>query len=522
MSNKLAFGILQNHTLNLKPDKLIDHIEKRLNCYSYDPHIITDFEGLFKFIIEKFEGVDRIDLLSRAVSVLSNIGGYRLGITVAPLIDLVSPLTIKLLSNSQVEYVKIGVDFYRKVGRILGPRYIFTRFIAPNIEDESIQKTLAIIVHQLITDNPNFEFTNDDFGEWIKTLIKLDGVGPRLSSTIKQYVNISDNENFEPDMDEDTIAIPRKMSNRNSYNVLFSQNLNLNNKRSTEYNLPPQPPLVTNSSTPTSLFTKMKSSYSRTMPMRPNTHGAAFQLTQRQQQIRKFNDSPFEEDESVREIVVSVRNGMKSKEWDDRCTAYNLARRVLKYSTDSFNDDDVHEMVTFILDDVVSVRAALQLAAISAIEELFLNKTEEMEIELARVLPILLRLHSKTAQFFEAALSQCCNIVVLSMPSKRFCSVLLAIGESKSQKVQAASADLYCKSITKANENKEKFFSKTSDEFIYLIKIVNKMLNGVSPQIRESARNIVKQLYVFYGDDLEKAAQKNLSENDVNHFLQYT
>lgn len=512
-SSKLAFGILQNHQLSLHSEEFIGIIEEALECYSYDPKQLPDFQGLFKFIVQKFESVDNNELLTRAVSVLSNIGGYRLGILVAPLLDLISPLTIRLLSDSKIDYVKSGVDFYRKVGRILGPRYIFNSFIEPNARNEPLQRSLAIIVHQLINDNPKFNFIPDDFGDGIKSLANIEGVGPRLASTIKQRVDIPEFDNIEP-IDFQPLPVPRK-TNRSSYNFTITQSPKDNFDNS------PQPPLLPVGSIPTSLFTKVKPNYSRTMPLRPNTHGSAYQLTQRQQQVRKFNDTPFDEDESIREIVISVRNGIGSKEWDDRCTAYNLARRVLKYSTDSFTDDDVHQMVTSALEDVVSVRAALQLAAIGAIEELFLNKSEIMELELARVLPILLKLHLKTAQFFESALQHCCNIVVETMPSKRFCSILISIGESKSQKVQTAVANLYFCSISKCNENKEKFFSKASDEFIYLIKIVNKMLNGISPPIRQSARNIAHQLYILYGEDLTKAVQKTLSGNDVNQFIQY-
>ena len=515
---KLAFGILQNQFLKLQPDEFINIIEETLDRYSYDPTISPDFQGLFMFIVQKFELTEDIDLLARAVSVLSNIGGYRLGISVAPLLELISPLTIRLLSDNKVDFVKSGVDFYRKAGRILGPRYIFKSFIEPNTHNESIQRSLAIIVHQLINDNPKFDFIPDDFGDGIKSLTSASSIGPKLASTIRQRVYIPEFDSIEL-VEPRPIPIPRKINNRNSYNALFTQN---SKDTSNDCDDSPQSPLFPTSSSPASLFSKMKSQYSRTMPLRPNTHGPVFQLTQRQQQVRKFNDSPFDESENIREIISSVRNGISSKEWDDRCSAYNLARRVLKYSTDSFTDDDVHEIVTASLEDVVNVRAALAMASIGALEELFLNKGEVMELELARILPVLLKLHAKTAQFFESALQHCCDVIVESIPSKRFCSVMISIGESKSPKVQAAIANLYCSSITKCNENKEKFFSKLSDELIYLIKTVNNMLNGSSPQIRQSARNIVCQLYLFYGEDLTKAVKKILSGNDANQFLQNT
>lgn len=519
-SSKLAFGIIQNKLLNLQPDELIGCIEKKLECYSYDPKIQTDFKGLFKFIAQRFESVENNEIVMRAVSVLSNIGGYRLGISVASLLELISPLTIRLLSDAKVEYVKSAVDFYRKVGRILGPRYIFNSFIEPNTGNESMQRSLAVIVHQLINDNPKFDFLPEDFGDGIKNLSNLVGVGPRLANSIKQRVDIAEFDNIEP-VDQIPIPLPRK-HNRNSLNQMIS--LKSKETDDCENHLPPK--LLTQSSSPNSLFTKMKSQYSRTLPLtsstRPNTHGPIFQLTPRQQQIRKFNDSPFEESENIREIVNSVRRGITSKEWDERCSSFNLARRVLKYSTDSFNEDDVHAIVTASLEDVVGVRAALSLSAIGAIEELFINKTEVMEMELARVLPVLLKLHAKTAQFFESSLQQCCDIIVNSMPSKRFCSVMISIGESKSPKVQAAMANLYCKSITKCNENKEKFFSKASDEFVNIIKIVNNFLDGSLSPIRESGRDIIHQLYLLYEDDLTKAVHKTLVGNDANRFLQHT
>ncbi|OHT02776.1 hypothetical protein TRFO_29962 [Tritrichomonas foetus] len=537
----LLYGLLPFDQANLPHAEMISAIEKILHNYSYSDQIMPDFPGLFKFIVTKYEKITDSSILSRVMTVLSDIGGYRSGISIAKLIHLVEPISIRLLSEQNVSYVKVAVDFYRKIGRITGPRFIFKTFIEPNSNNEAILRSLTIIVIQSINDSPNFDFQPDDFGEWVKSLGSVVGVGPRLLQTIKSRVgDIAEFDNI-PDLPLPNLNV----STNSPFNSPLTPNIGStrifspnNSNLSPAANIPSSPnqsnnvsfsPIGSDSNSPSTLLnSSSRSKFSRTLPPgfhqankgRPNTQNPVFQMTPKQQQVRKFNDSPFDEDQDMNEVVRTVRTGIKSKEWDDRCSSYNLSRRILKYSTSSLNDDDIHELVTTILEDITGSRAALSLASIGALQELFIRKTEEMEFELARVLPVLLRLHAKTAQFFETPLSQCCSIVVNTMPSKRMCSVLLSNGESKAPKIQAAIAKLYCDSLIKCNEKHERFFSKTSDEFGDMIKTVNNLLNGSTHPTRQSAKEAVHQLYLLFENDLLKYVPKFLNDHDANQFLQ--
>ena len=507
----MLFGLLNPKHQNQQTYELIETIENVIYKYSYKEGNFPDFPGFFAFIAQRFKDEEDCDILCRVISLLSDIGGYRCGISVGRLIEQVEPISIKLLSNQNILFIKACVEFYRKVARITGPIFIFNIFVKPNLKNDLIKRSLAILVHQLINDARKFDFKSSDFKDWIHNLADVVSIGPRVIQVIQQRV--SDFEEFD--------HIPE-------LSFKPSDNSNNNNLKPVNQNHVKIASGVTNNNAnvenPT--FQGIKSQFRKTMPAfhkvnRPNTQGPIFQLTPKQQQIRKFNDKPFDENENINEIVESARIGITSKEWDDRCSAYNLSRRILKYSSASFNDDDVHEIVTATLDDVTGARAALSLAAIGAIQELFINKKEVMELELARVMPILLRLHAKTAQFFEAALEQCCNIIVTSMPSKRFCSVLLAIGDSKASKVQTAISKYYCDSITKCSENNERFFSKSSDELFDLVKALSNLLNGSSQPTRQDAKKTIHQLYLIYKDDLLNVVQRTLNDHDANAFLNF-
>jgi hypothetical protein len=146
-------------------------------------------------------------------------------------------------------------------------------------------------------------------------------------------------------------------------------------------------------------------------------------------------------------------------------------------------------------------------------------KTATMESELARILPPMLRLHQKTAQFFEATLGECFDVIIESVSVKRFLSVLVSTEATKSTRVQAAIAK-YCKdSLTKQGRTNERMFAKGSSELTEIIKMLSKLLSGAASETREAARDSSRLLSAIYGDQFPGIVQRCLESREAAEFM---
>jgi hypothetical protein len=135
-------------------------------------------------------------------------------------------------------------------------------------------------------------------------------------------------------------------------------------------------------------------------------------------------------------------------------------------------------LVTAALEDANTQRAALFLAMIAGLEEAFRVRSRTMEFELPRIMPVILKLHQRTAQFLEEALAKCFKAIVSTIPPRRFVSLLLVNSDSKSPKVQTAAAKYCRESLHRCVQEKERLFLKNSNEAADLVKMIWKFLSG--------------------------------------------
>ena len=96
----MLFGLLNPKHQNQQTYELIETIENVIYKYSYKEGNFPDFPGFFAFIAQRFKDEEDCDILCRVISLLSDIGGYRCGISVGRLIEQVEPISIKLLCNN--------------------------------------------------------------------------------------------------------------------------------------------------------------------------------------------------------------------------------------------------------------------------------------------------------------------------------------------------------------------------------------------------------------------------------------
>jgi hypothetical protein len=242
-------------------------------------------------------------------------------------------------------------------------------------------------------------------------------------------------------------------------------------------------------------------------------------MTTRQQQIREFVDEPFSESDKLPAVVCQARRGLLQKDWDDKTAAFHTCKRVLRYAPAAFSDDDVHELVTVVLESLGSSQTALVISAIGALEEAFQTKAAAMEFELPRILPIVLKLHQKTAAFFEAALGHCCSVMVESMSVKRFLTVLVSSEFTKSTRVQTA-VSKYCRdALLKQVRTGERLWGKGASEIGELIKMLARLHNGAAPETREAARESSRLLANVYGEQFAGIVQRTLEAREAADFM---
>jgi hypothetical protein len=475
----LGYGVLDPATLTLPHHELLSSLRKSLANFSYNSSAPPDFRSLFTFLVHTFSECDDLNLLQSLLETLSSIAGYKLGICIADIFTQVTPIVIRLLGSGIVLHVKVSVDYFRKIARAIGPRLVLAEFVAANSNCQSIQRGLAIITYHIVVDNPEFHFADSDFGDWINPLFAVSGVGNRLREVIQC------GDAFRPPSvpvrqipkiaDDDEKHIPQTQCARRSHPSLLQQS-----------------------------FSSVTSC-----------------LTPRQQNVREFVDVPFPTDEKMGAVVSRIRAGLTSSDWEERCTSYWTMKRLLRYSADALSDDDVHMFVTALLDDVGGSQTALVLAALSALEEAFRCKAASMEFELGRIIPPMLPLHQKTAQFFEAALGQCFAAMVQTISVKRFLTVMVANGDVRGTKVQSAIARCVLAALEKRKETGEKIFAKASDEAADLVRLVSKLAAGAVKETRAAAARTTKLLAEYYADEFPRIVQRALNTRQAADLLRF-
>jgi hypothetical protein len=242
-------------------------------------------------------------------------------------------------------------------------------------------------------------------------------------------------------------------------------------------------------------------------------------MTERQARVREFVDEAFPPGADLARAAAGARAGIASADWEERSAAYNAARRLFRYAPAALADDDVHAFATAILDEMGSSQTALVLAALAALAEAFRGKPASMEFELARLAPVLLPLHQKTAQFFEAALAELFDAIVQAVSVKKFLAVMIANADARGSKVQAAIAR-YCRdSLAKQAVNGEKMFAKGTNEAADLVRLVGKALAGAATETRNAGREAARLLAQYYGDAFPTLVQRALGERPAADLL---
>ncbi|OHS94234.1 hypothetical protein TRFO_11323 [Tritrichomonas foetus] len=542
----LAYGIIPKDRLHLPYDEFLCEIESSIAQFSYSPGTTIDFIGFFKFLVSYYQDCDEPEILRKFIELLSSIAGYKLGIRVGEVFHLAQNIILKLLSSPNVNNLKSAVDFYRKVSRVVGPRIVLQEFVIPNLQNIPCHRGLAIIAHQSIADNPKFNFTNEDFGDWVSTLSEVIGIGPRLISSIKQVMpdielydhitsgrppsvpvsfnltqhqphHVSGTPSVPAPPHSARPGIPRRILTRKNPNgtSFFCSEPDENSKFASQNSI----------GTTTSVTNNSSNAYHPNSPRasrQPTASSIMFQMTSRQQQIREFVDEPFDKEEASPEYVQQCRSGLSSTDWEERSASYNQMKRILRYSTNSINEEDLHSLVTSVLDDICSQRSALALSAVGALDEAFLRNPQTMTFELSRIIPVILKLHQKTAQFFESALCNCFENIIRTMRSKRFLSVIVANGETKSSKIQAATSKYIRISLEKAVETSEGLFPRKSNEVRALVKLVSKLLNGSAAETRDAARESARYLSLIYSDSFSQIVDSALEPRDAHEFYKNT
>jgi hypothetical protein len=496
----LEFGVVPCDDLGLPHFELISAVEKALNGFSYDHLDPPDFRGLFLFLVASFEQCDDLDLLQKACDTLANIAGYKLGVSSIDVFVRVKLMALKLIASTNVAHIKSAVSYFRKVARAVGPRVVLRDFVAANIGSTEVHRGLAIISHQLITDFPEFTFGYDDFGEWVDPLGAVPGIGQRLVSAIE-----SRRRDCIWFRSEGQIRTPTVAHKFNLGSVLMSG-------EST-----PQVPVHPQSARPGMAH--------RLMPRKPVSEpisSSIFQLSQRQKQVREFIDRPFSPDIRISDVMDEIRTSLSGKDWEERSASYNGLRRVLRYNCSDVSDDDLHLLITAAIDDANTPRGALFLAVMSGIEEAFRTRSRAMEFELPRILPAIMKLHQKSAQFVEESLAKCFAVIVANVPAKRFLAVLMQNSDTKSPKVQAAIAK-YCKeSLMRCLEEKERLFVKAGNEAGELVKLIWRLMAGSTSETREGAKEAAKAFGRIYGDTCSGIVHRVLENRDAADFLRNT
>lgn len=540
----LAFGLIDQDKLNLPYEQLIHEIDDAVAMFSYSPSDPPDFLGFFQYITSYFQDCEEPAILEKLTESLSSIAGYKLGLRVAEVFLLAQNIILKLLANPNINSMKIAVDYARKVSRVIGPRIVINKFIVPNVHIIPCQRGLTIMATLAITDHPKFTFVKEDFNKsWVGPLSEVAGVGPRLMDAIKSKL-----PNFDGGAECGDIpqlkrppSVPAKFS--------FIQNIQKQEKpvENEENKNRMQPPKTARPPLPPRIISRPKATNTNS----DNVLSSMYQMTNRQQQVREFIDEPFENTDEISSsfsnYLQQCRSYLSSTDWEERSAAYNQSKRILRYSTDSFTDDDVHQLITIAVDDVSSQRSALALSAIGAVSEAFQQVPGVMVYELGRILPVLIKLHQKNAQYIENALNNCFKSVIENMPPKRFLSVLIQNCDSKSSKVQIAVSRYIRSSLEKVVANQqepqqpsrvtrvkngsrasssmlassEKFFTKKSDDLKTLITVISKLLKAPASETREAAKDSAKLLSNIYGDSLYQVVDSALQPRDAAEFQRF-
>ena len=538
-----AFGLIEESKLDLPYEELINDVEDVVAQFSYSRSNQPDFLGFFQFLTSYFQECEEQEILRKLTEILSSIAGYKLGLRVAEVFILAQSILLKLLSSPNVNNMKTAVDYCRKVSRVIGPRIVLEKFVVPNISVTPCQRGLAAIATLAINDNPKFEFVSSDFDKsWVIPLSEITRYGQRFLNAIQKAI---------PDYNFDGISAYSGITNLGrppSVPVKFNlteqvnTNINLMEALTTSASQPikrtipssARPPI------PPRILNRKNSSVNNSFNGEESNGSIIFKLTSRQQQIREFVDEPFEDSDhfSLSIYIQQCRSSLSSTDWEERSASYNQAKRILRYSPDSFSDDDIHLLVTATLEDVTSQRSALALSSIGALSEAFSQKPSAMSFELGRVLPALLKLHQKTAQFFESALTSCMEIIIDSMSPKRFLSILIANCDTKSTKVQTAiskyiraslekqqssptpipGSKVASRTATAGTASSDRFFSKKCNELRTLIVILNKLLKGAATETREAAKDSVRILSDLYGESFNSIVDSALEPRAAAEF----
>ena len=495
-NDDLLFGVLNTSILELPIKEQIEEIGKSVENYSYSELNPPHFTKLFTYLVKEYSTCANMPALSRLAEILGNIAGYKLGMNVRNVLTVADKIMITLLASTDKTCIASAVNFYRKAARVIGPRFVIRDFIKPNYKNVSIQTGISILVHQLLIDFQSFPWESDDFEGWVYPLSAIPGVGYQLVTSIKNVV--PDFDDYDKELVKRPPSVPLKGAAGVSTPVFDKP-----------------PPLPPNSARP---------SFPRLLPRRfAKGESSVFQLTERQTAVREFIDQPFGPADKVQDILNDAIRDMGSKEWEDRSAAYNTMRRILRYEDSLINSDNMHNIVSATIEDIESTRAALALSALSLLQETITTKAADMELEIGRVVPVIVKRFSKSAQFFEQALSEFMDVMISNITPKRFVSLMVASGDSRSSKVQTAIAKYIRNSLRRCTEEGEKLFRKNSKDIEDLVVLVSKLLSGSLKSTRDAAKDCVSLLSTIYGESFANIVQKALPEGtDASKFLRAT
>lgn len=492
--NEPIFGVLDPKILDLPVAQQITTMHDAIDNYNYSETPQPHFVKLFSFIIRQYQQITELDLVEKLSEILGNIAGYKLGLNVRNVINLPEIFMMKLLSSNKKEYIASAINYYRKISRVLGPRFVLQNFARPYSSNNSIQTGVAILIHQLLCDFPKFKFTSDDFNGWIYPLTSLPVIGFQLVQSIQKIV---------PEFDDyDKVSIIRPPS------VPFPNSVSI----------PSRTPKKSPSKAP---MTARPSPLPRLLPRNSiKNPSIMYQLTDRQKEAREFIDKDFDKNENVETIFKNCMKNVSSEEWEERSNSYNTLKRIIRYHPEAVDYESIHIFVGSVLEDIESPKSALSLSALSLLSESVEKKSSDMELEFGRVLPYVLKRFAKCAQFFENALNEFCKVSVRCISPKRIVSILMSQVDMKSPKCQSVVSSMIRDSIRKSKENNELVFRKNSKDLNDLIIALYKLLQGSQKTVRDPAKESVKLLSAIYSDSFIQSVQKVSDVKDLSLFMQ--
>ncbi|EAX86524.1 hypothetical protein TVAG_341810 [Trichomonas vaginalis G3] len=520
--NELIFGILDPKILQSPISLQPGLISSAIDNYAYSDSIPPHFVKLFTFITKQFQEINDLTVLHKIADILGNIAGYKLGMNARNVIAICENIMIRLLCSNDRNHISSSINFFRKVARVIGPRFVFQNFISKNVDNSSAILGISILSHQLIADFPSFPFTIDDFQGWIFPLFKVQSIGPELVRLIK--LRIPDFDYSDISFVSRPLTVPISSSSPpNQSNATFHQ--------ATPKKCPVHPPKTARPSPLPKLYPRGSAprvsiicderrppkTAQRQSQLQLKDTSIIYKMTGRQKEVREFVDNPFNEEEDVQTIYSKSITNVSSEDWELRSQGYNNLRRILRYSNETFSSDDIHKVVTQSLVDIDSVKSALCMSSVSFLSEIVDVKSGEMESEIGKIIPILVKKVSQCGQFLEKSLEAFFEICVNKINGRKLVkSVISPLSQNKSPKSQLCCMKLINDSIKKNYSSGDILFPKNSNDLGQILNLLVRFSEGSTQEVRDSAKKSLRILSSMYSDSFQQIVQKALSVTDIS------